>query len=598
MEGPTRPRTVSQGGCVKKHRVFLAVCITLGAVVLLGGAALGADFLVYSGEIHHGVVVAGRSLGGLTRSSAEGVIRQVSAGLLEKKVLVTDGKDSVTIIPGEAGATVNVRATVDSCFAQGRSGSFLRDCIARLKLWFRPARISPKFSISGAGWQHAADEVSLAFERPAQDALLTITGDQITSTQAESGALVDDQRLAALVLRALSNGDAHVAPPLLEIAPAITTQQAAMAKTAARDALAAPVVLEYQGRSYVLTTEQLDESVSVDRDGLAGGGLPLTLDTEAGRALLAKLLAPVERSTVEAKVVPAKEGKGYSVTPSRDGVQIDWDALLPAIAQALLQPAPRRVAVPTSVAHPKLSTEDADQLATRRDIATFTTYFPASNQARQHNIQQVAALLDGTVVPPGAVFSFNRTVGPRTAAAGFDEAPMIRGGIVVPGVGGGTCQVSTTLFNAVFLAGLPIVERHAHSLFIDHYPVGRDATVTYGAQDFRFRNDSSQYILISASATDRSLTVSLAAPTWDRSVSYSTSPFEDIIPPDSSAEYPRYVRDPSLAPGTSLPMEPGIDGLTVQVFRVVKNATGEVLFKDDFTSVYSPKDFIVRVGPK
>jgi len=99
---------------VTKKRVFLAVCITLGAVVLLGGAALGADFLVYSGEIHHGVVVAGQNLSGLTRNGAEAVIRQASAGLLEKNVLVTDGKDSVTIVPSEAGATVNVRATVDA----------------------------------------------------------------------------------------------------------------------------------------------------------------------------------------------------------------------------------------------------------------------------------------------------------------------------------------------------------------------------------------------------------------------------------------------------------------------------------------------------
>ncbi len=582
----------------KKKRVLLAVIIVLGAMVLLGGTALGVDFVVYSGRIHHGVVMAGRNLSGLTRSSAQTATKQASAGLLERHILVTDGVDSVTIIPVEAGATVNASATVDSCFALGRSGSFLRECITRLKLWFRSVKVSPVLGVSGPSWQQVTDHVSLVFEKPAQDAHLTINGDQISSTQAEPGALVDDQRLASIVLGALANGDDHVAPPLLGIAPAVTTEQAAAAKTAARDALTAPVVLEYQGRSYLLTTDGLAEGVSVDRDGLAGGGLPLTLDNETGRAFLAKLLAPLERRPVEAKVLPVTDGKGYRVTPSQDGVAIDWDALLPAIAQALLQPAPRRVAVPTSVAHPKLSTEDADQLATRRDIATFTTYFPASNQARLHNIQQVAALLDGTVVPPGAVFSFNRTVGPRTAAAGFDEAPMIRGGVVVPGVGGGTCQVSTTLFNAVFLAGLPIVERHPHSLFIDHYPVGRDATVTYGAQDFRFRNDSSQYILISAASTDRSLTVSLAAPAWGRSVSYSTSPFRDIVHPTSSAAYPRYLRDPSLAAGTSLPMEPGIDGLTVQVFRVVKNAAGQVLFKDDFTSVYSPKDFIVRVGPK
>ena len=91
---------------------------------------------------------------------------------------------------------------------------------------------------------------------------------------------------------------------------------------------------------------------------------------------------------------------------------------------------------------------------------------------------------------PGETFSFNESVGPRTKAAGFDEAPVIRDGVLTPGVGGGICQVSTTLFNAAFFAGLPVVERRPHSFYIDHYPVGRDATVSYGAVDFKFRNDS------------------------------------------------------------------------------------------------------------
>jgi len=453
-------------------------------------------------------------------------------------------------------------------------------------------------SVSGPGWQRVLDQVSLAFEKQAVDANLVVVDGGLSTTQAQPGAVVDEQLLATRVLRATARGPDHVAPPMLAIPPAVTSAQAAEVAATARESLAAPVTLQYQGNSYLLTTEELAQTVSVDDEALAGGGLPLTLDNDAGRAMLSRLLAPIERDPLEAKVLPATGGKGYTVAPSRDGVEVEWDALFPALAQALLQPAPRRVAVPTATAHPKLTTDDAQQLAVRRDIASFTTYFPPSNQARAHNIQQVAAQLDGTVVPPGTVFSFNKTVGPRTPAAGFDEAPVILDGILVPGVGGGTCQASTTLFNAVFLAGLPIVERHAHSLFIDHYPVGRDATVTYGAQDFRFRNDSSQYILISAAATDRSLTVSLAAPSWDRTVSYTTSPLEDVKKPSSTADYPRYLRDPSLKPGISLPLEPGIDGCTVEVSRVVRNAQGLTLFTDDFTSVYAPKDFIVRVGPK
>ncbi len=121
-------------------------------------------------------------------------------------------------------------------------------------------------------------------------------------------------------------------------------------------------------------------------------------------------------------------------------------------------------------------------------------------------------------------------MGPRTKAAGFDEAPVISNGRLTPGVGGGICQVSTTLFNAAFLAGLPIVERKPHSFYIDHYPLGRDATVSYGSTDFRFRNDSGQVLLVLAAATGRSVRVSLVAPTWDRTVTYTTGPVTNVAP--------------------------------------------------------------------
>ena len=589
----------SRDAATKRRSRILWAALVVAAVLMLGAfAMLGLDYLAYRGEIHHGVRVAGSSVGGLDGPEAHTMVEQAAARSLDRALVVTDGLDSVTLTLADSGAAVDVDSTVALAISQGRTGGFLRSALRRLSLWFRPVDIDPVFTLSGPGWQRAIDQVSLAFEKTPQNARLVIDGHKLTATVSEPGAVVEERDLKGLVLHALAHNADKIAPPLVATEPSVSTEQAAKAQVAAAGAFATPISLDYQGKSYLLTTNKLVTSTSVDIGSLAGGGLPLTLDNDAGRDLLSHLLAPLERPPVEAKVVPDKDGKGYKVTPSRDGVDVEWDALFPALAQALLLPTPRRVAVPTTVAEPKLTTEDAEQLATRRDIASFTTYFSSANEARVHNIRQVAALLDSTVVAPGAVFSFNKTVGPRTAAAGFDEAPVIRNGVLVPGVGGGTCQASTTLFNAVFLAGLPIVERHPHSLFVEHYPVGRDATVTFGSQDFRFRNDSKQFILISASATERSLTISLAAPSWDRQVAYSTSPFTRVTKPDSSADYPRYLRDPSLAAGTRLPTEPGIDGRTVQVFRVVTNATGKVLFRDDFTSVYAPKDFIVRVGPK
>lgn len=142
-------------------------------------------------------------------------------------------------------------------------------------------------------------------------------------------------------------------------------------------------------------------------------------------------------------------------------------------------------------------------------IGQYTTYFNGGQINRTHNIQVAAKTIDGKVLAPGERFSFNQTVGERTVAAGYREALVIEGDAFVPGLGGGVCQVSSTLYNAVLLADLQIVERHPHSLPVDYVPDGKDATVAYPVLDFRFRNSKSANIIIRCSVEENSLTFML-----------------------------------------------------------------------------------------
>ena len=119
-----------------------------------------------------------------------------------------------------------------------------------------------------------------------------------------------------------------------------------------------------------------------------------------------------------------------------------------------------------------------------------------SSSNRIHNVHLMADFIDGTVIQPGEVFSFNDVVGPRTAERGFLEGQMIIGSLVLPSIGGGVCQTATTLFNDAFELGLPILERTNHNLYLSHYPIGRDATVSWGGPDFKFRNDLKHGLLI------------------------------------------------------------------------------------------------------
>jgi len=255
----------------------------------------------------------------------------------------------------------------------------------------------------------------------------------------------------------------------------------------------------------------------------------------------------------------------------------------------------RSVYVALRTVSPQLTADDVEANGFAALGTQFVTWFDPRNTSRAQNIALAARLVDGSVVQPGAVFSLNAAVGPRTVNRGFDYAPVIAADDVLrQGVGGGICQYATTLFNAVFFAGLPVVERHAHSLYISHYPSGRDATVSWGSADFKFRNDTKKALQIRSWVDGDSLTVVIVGKTG-RTVSYKTSQFYDIRKPEHGKPDPRLIYDADLGQGM-IRWEQGADGCSVRVDRTVREAGGKVLFSDTYVSHYAPMDWVKRVG--
>jgi vancomycin resistance protein YoaR len=256
----------------------------------------------------------------------------------------------------------------------------------------------------------------------------------------------------------------------------------------------------------------------------------------------------------------------------------------------------RVVYVALRVVQPALTTADVQEMGLSALGSQFSTFFDPSNIARATNIAQAAKIVDGTIVRPGEVFSLNAVLGPRTVNRGFDYAPVIAGdGVLRLGVGGGICQYATTLFNAVFFAGLPVVERHAHSLYIDHYPIGRDATVAWGGPDFKFKNDTGRPLMIRSWTSNGVLTVVVVGKTG-RTVSFTTSSFYDVRAPRTSKDHPRVIYDSDLSAGI-VRWEKGWAGRSVKVVRTVRQG-GAILFTDTFVSVYQPADWIKRIGTR
>ena len=575
--------------------------ILYGLLCVLAGACIlaGADAFATAGRIHHGVHALGVDLSRLHPEAARALLARAASGRLSQALTLRGGEvapEYVTVLsPSDYGAEVDVESTVAKAAGIGRSGSALSDLVTRLRLWVQPTNIMPSVSLRSGPLEQALDGIAVAIEKLARDASLEVGKGGVEVVAAEDGVVLDRRELEKRLLTAVQTGETDVTIPAVRVPPSLSTEEVQAALGAATLFISAPVRLIYRDYSCGLSTNDLCQIADFFPQGVTEGR-PLTVDTEEGRALLSRLLAPVERTPVDARIVPGDDDRFYEVIPSEEGVQVDWDALVTAVDQVALRREQRVVAVPVRTWAPKLTTLDATLLGARRVVASYTTFFSPTNEARANNIRQVATALDGRLIRPGEVFSFNGAVGPRTQAAGYDFAPVISKGVLTSGVGGGICQVSTTLFNAVLLAGLPVVERWPHAFFIEGYPLGRDATVSFGSEDFRFKNDSESLILLNCTAGEGWVEVTLSCADLDRQVEITVGSVRNVTPPRSSRAYPRIVVDPALAPGERTGIEEGIDGRTITVTRTVYDAGGRLLFQDEFTSVYAAKDWLVRVG--
>jgi vancomycin resistance protein YoaR len=223
-------------------------------------------------------------------------------------------------------------------------------------------------------------------------------------------------------------------------------------------------------------------------------------------------------------------------------------------------------------------------------VGQFTTRYPCC-QPRVTNIKRAVEILDGQKIRPGATFSLNAALGERTTGRGFVPAPMISGGVFVDSVGGGISQIATTLYNAAFFAGLELVDHTPHSIYISRYPIGREATVSWGGPELIFRNDWSAPIRIDARATNTSVRVRLFSLPLGRRVTTKTGPAYSYVAPRTI-----YIRNPALPPGTELVRQSaGSPGFDVKYARRVY-AGSTLRTRERFDVRYQPQNAVIEIA--
>jgi vancomycin resistance protein YoaR len=583
----SRGRLWGLGSWYRRH-VWSATAVLILAVLVVGFAAV--QLTVY-GKVGDGVRVAGIELQGLTRREARITLARSLAWRVAPVRLSVTGKPPLDLTLAQLGIRLDTSATAAAAQARGR-----HRLPVGFSVWLpgEGGEVTALFRVNSAAYQKGLQAVRAVVDVPARDARLDLTGGQIKVAPAADGTTVDAIALERAIIASVGAGRAYAsAVPMTAISPRVGTADAQERAGAAASYLSQPITLRYRSSAITLSRKLMAAMLSVNT-GTDASQYPLTFRNNRARTTLHRLFAFAESPPVDARVIVHPKG-GITVTESRDGEVLDMEVLLEDLDDAATSNGLRSVFVALRAAPPKLSTEDVKTMGLASLGSQYVTYFDPRNTTRADNIALAAKLVDGTVVRPGQTFSLNAAIGPRTTNRGFDYAPVIAADNVLrQGVGGGICQYATTLFNAVFFAGLPVVERNAHSLYISHYPIGRDATVSWGSADFCFRNDTARPLMIRSWVESDHLTVALVGNTG-RKVTCTTSPFYDIRKPTHGRTNPRVISDSDLGPGI-VRWEQGVNGRSVKVVRTVRNADGALLFRDTFVSRYDPLDWVKRIG--
>ncbi|HEY3375320.1 MAG TPA: VanW family protein [Candidatus Aquicultor sp.] len=573
------------------NTVIKSIAIIIGVIVIAVAGFAIIDTILYANKVHAGVTVGGMAAGGKDEATLRHDLDVLNLKIANQKATIRYGGKTWTANAKDLDVRIDIDKTVDKAFSVGRNRTLTKNAQKRATLWFTPTNIEPIYAYNKEQFDRFEDIIAKSVDVAAQDAAIKISENGAVVTGSKDGKHVNKPVLTAELLHAFSTNQKNsIEVPVKTTKPDIAGNDLSEAKKIVDQMIKVPLSLKYQDKQWQIPTDMITNWIAFDK---VRQGDHWTVDVSLNKDDVVSYIKELtEGLTTEPKDAMFNiAGKTVVIAPSSQGTQIDVDKAFDAITEiSKTTDDPKEVMLSTQTAEPKLTTQDAQNMGIKEQVSSFTTFFNAGQASRVHNIQTLGRALDGTILAPGETFSFNGKIGPRTAEKGYQEAPAIVNGELVPTLGGGVCQVATTLFNTIFFGGYEVVERHNHSFFISHYPTGRDATVSFGGPDLKFKNNFEQYTLIKTSTTTGSITISFYSTNQNIKVDYTTSGPSNFKPAPEKRQ-----DDPSLAKGTRKVFDKGISGRDVTVNRTVTKDGAEFL-KDKFFSRYDPKPTVVKVG--
>ena len=581
----------------------------IGGLMLFLGAVLLWTIgfqLMFAGRIFPGVSVAGVDLSGLSPTEAATKLNQTLSYPYTGKIVLRDGGRVWVVTPAQMGMAFDASSSAQAAYKLGRSGGLFGSLDGQMRARSDGAEVPPVILFDQRVAHQYLQALSAEVNQQVVEASLKVEGTEVIAVPGQVGRSLDvEGTLIFLSAQMQTFRDGEVPLVIREQTPEIVdvSGQAEVARRVLSQPLRLYIANAVEGDPgpWTYDVQILANMLIVRR---VENEVQVALDPAPLREILLGIATQVDRKSENARFYFDDATRQLALIQyAKVGRVVDTEDSISAINDALLQ-GEHNIALQIVEEQPAVTDNStAEQLGITELVSSETSYFYGSSTERKQNIQAASSRFHGVLIAPGETFSMGDTMGDVSLDNGFAEALIIYGGRTIKGVGGGVCQVSTTLFRTVFFGGFPVVERYSHAYRVSYYEktssgavdpnlAGLDATVYFPLVDFKFTNDTPYWILMETYMGDSSLTWKFYSTSDGRSITWETTGPQNVAP----APKPLFEENDEMNAGQIRQVDWAANGADVVVTRSVwKN--GAVYFSDDFKTHYEPWQAVCEVAP-
>lgn len=562
-----RPRPNPNGGMLLNALLILLVLALLSIV----GGLYYLD-RSYQGKIYPNVTVQGLPIGEMTPQAAQAALRARYERFLQQPATLTYGDRTWQPTLADLGIAFDFKGAIDDAYRAGRGNGLIENVREVLAIWQNGLDLPLSVSFDQRAMQRYVAGLGAELERAPADAQLRLDGTTVRTEPARVGRQVlVDETVQDLTTALRTYTPRTIALRTRDLPPRLDDAAVATARGQIEAMLQGPMTLTVERKEYTWATEDIALMLDIARvhNDAATDRIAVALNRYQVERRIRRIADETGRGSVNPRVA-WNNGDLKITRPGKPGVRVD-EAQARDLILASIAGRERVLALPVREITPQVTEANLHDLGINELVAVGKSDFTGSAAYRIQNIGVGMNILNGILIAPDEEFSFNENIGSIDAKNGFVEGYAIIQNRTQLEFGGGICQDSTTLYRAVFWAGLPITERWGHSFYISWYdkygPTGMDATIFTGGPDLKFKNDTGHWLLLESWSDPKTAVaqVALYGTKLDRKVDLS----QQITDRQPAPTEPVYVADPKQPRGTIKQTDKARGGMTIDIYRTI-----------------------------